>query len=33
MAVGLMITFDGGTEEQYRAVHSHLRVDDDPPAG
>ncbi|MBV9049984.1 MAG: hypothetical protein JOY58_17055 [Solirubrobacterales bacterium] len=33
MAVGLMITFNGGSEEQYRAVHSHMRVDENPPSG
>ncbi len=33
MAVGLMITFHGGTEDQYRAVHSHMRVDQNPPEG
>jgi hypothetical protein len=33
MAVGLRIKFDGGTEEQYRAVHSHMRFDENPPPG
>jgi hypothetical protein len=33
MAVMPMITFAGGTEEQYRAVHSHMRVDENPPPG
>jgi len=26
MAVGLRIKFDGGTEEQYKAIHSHLSM-------
>jgi hypothetical protein len=33
MAVLLINTFDGGTEEQYRAVHSHMRIDENPPPG
>jgi hypothetical protein len=33
MAVGLMVRFDGGTEDQYRAVHSHTLVDQNPPEG
>ncbi len=33
MAAGFTITFDGGTEEQYRAVHSRMRMDEKPPAG
>ena len=33
MAVGLMVRFDGGTEDQYRAVHSHTGVDQTPPEG
>src|SRR5947209_1159731 len=33
MAVGLIVRFDGGTEDQYRAVHSHTLVDQNPPDG
>ena len=33
MAAGFMIMFDGGTEEQYRAVHSRMRMDEKPPSG
>jgi hypothetical protein len=33
MAIGLRIKFDGGTEDQYRAVHGQMRVDEDPPEG
>lgn len=33
MAIGLRLKFDGGTAEQYDAVHSHMRVDEDPPEG
>ena len=33
MAVGLRIKFDGGTQDQYEAIHSHMRVDQDPPEG
>lgn len=33
MAVGLWISFDGGTQEQYDAVQGHMGVDDDPPEG
>jgi hypothetical protein len=33
MAVGLRIKFDGGTEEQYRAVHGRMDVDGNPPDG
>jgi quinol monooxygenase YgiN len=33
MAVGLRIKFDGGTQEQYDALHSHMRVDENPPEG
>jgi heme-degrading monooxygenase HmoA len=33
MAIGLRIKFDGGTEDQYRAVHSQMNVDADPPDG
>ena len=33
MAVGLRIKFEGGTQEQYDALHSHLGVDQNPPEG
>ncbi len=33
MAVGLRIKFDGGTQEQYDAVHRVMDIDSDPPAG
>jgi len=33
MAVGLRLKFDGGTQEQYETVHSHMGVDDNPPEG
>jgi hypothetical protein len=33
MAVGLRIKFAGGTEDQYRAVHSTMNVEEDPPEG
>jgi hypothetical protein len=33
MAIGLRAKFDGGTQEQYDAVHGHMGVDEDPPAG
>jgi len=33
MAVGFRIKFDGGTEEQYRAAHSHMQIDENPPPG
>ncbi|MBV9471353.1 MAG: hypothetical protein JO206_00195 [Solirubrobacterales bacterium] len=33
MAVGLRIKFDGGTQEQYEAIHSHMRIDENPPEG
>jgi hypothetical protein len=33
MAIGLRLKFDGGTEQQYDAIHSHMRVDEDPPQG
>lgn len=32
-AVMLMITFDGGTGQQYQATHSRMGVDEHPPAG
>lgn len=33
MAIGLTIMFAGGTQAQYRAVHSHMRVDENPLRG
>jgi len=33
MATGLRLKFNGGTQEQYEAVHAHLNVDGDPPQG
>lgn len=33
MAVGLRLKFDGGTQEQYEAVHDRVNVDADPPQG
>ena len=33
MAVGLRLKFDGGTKEQYDAIHSQMDVDGDPPEG
>ena len=33
MAIGLRAKFQGGTQEQYDAVHGQMGVDADPPAG
>jgi hypothetical protein len=33
MPVGIRAKFQGGTQEQYDAIHSHMGVDDDPPQG
>jgi hypothetical protein len=33
MAVGLRLRFAGGTQEQYDAMHGHMGIDNDPPAG
>lgn len=33
MAVGLRLKFDGGTQEQYEAIHRRVDVDNDPPPG
>ncbi len=33
MAVGLRIKFDGGTQGQYEAIHSRMRIDENPPEG
>ncbi len=33
MAVGLRLKFEGGTQEQYDAVHGKMDIDADPPEG
>jgi hypothetical protein len=33
MAVGLRLKFAGGKQEQYDAMHSHMRINENPPAG
>ena len=33
MAVGIRLKFPGGTQQQYEAVHGHMDIDNDPPAG
>jgi hypothetical protein len=33
MAVGLRLKFQGGTQEQYDAIHQHMDVDANPPSG
>jgi len=33
MAIGLRLKFAGGTQAQYDAVHSHMGIDENPPAG
>jgi hypothetical protein len=33
MAIGLRIKFNGGTQEQYDAIHGHMDVDGNPPEG
>ncbi len=33
MAVGIRVKFDGGTQEQYDAIHSQMNVDANPPQG
>jgi hypothetical protein len=33
MAVGIRLKFDGGTQEQYEALHSAMDVDENPPQG
>jgi len=33
MAIGLKITFRGGTQEQYIAVHDHIDIENRPPHG
>jgi hypothetical protein len=33
MAVGIRLKFQGGTQQQYEAVHGHMGIDDNPPEG
>lgn len=33
MAVGIRLKFEGGTQEQYEATHSHMGIDENPPDG
>ena len=33
MAVGLRLKFQGGSQEQYDAIHQHMDVDGNPPEG
>jgi hypothetical protein len=33
MPVGLRLKFEGGTQEQYDAIHSHMDIDGNPPQG
>lgn len=33
MAIGLRLKFEGGTQDQYDAVHGHMGIDDNPPEG
>jgi hypothetical protein len=33
MAVGIRLKFAGGTQEQYDAVHQHMDIAGNPPAG
>lgn len=33
MAVGLRMKFEGGTAEQYEAVHGQIEADENPPDG
>jgi hypothetical protein len=33
MAVGMRIKIDGGTQEQYEALHSLMNIDQNPPEG
>ncbi len=33
MAVGIRIKFQGGTQEQYDAVHGEMGIDENPPPG
>jgi hypothetical protein len=33
MAIGLRVKFNGGTQEQYDRIHSHMDVEQNPPEG
>jgi hypothetical protein len=33
MAIGLRLKFEGGTQDQYDAMHSQMGIDGDPPEG
>ena len=33
MAIGLRFKFEGGTQDQYDALHGQMGIDDDPPEG
>lgn len=33
MAIGLRIRFEGGTQEQYDAMHAQMGVEENPPEG
>jgi hypothetical protein len=33
MAIGLWLSFNGGTQEQYDNVHGHMGIDANPPEG
>ena len=33
MAVGIRLKFDGGTQQQYEAVHQQMDIDNDLPEG
>ena len=33
MAIGLRLKFEGGTQDQYDAIHSQMGIDDNPPEG
>ena len=33
MAIGLRLRFEGGTQEQYEAVHTQIDADANPPEG
>src|SRR5207245_4613193 len=33
MAIGLRLKFEGATQEQYEAVHGHMKLQTDPPEG
>ena len=33
MAIGLRLKFEGGTQDQYDAMHGQMGIDGDPPEG